>query len=204
MDLESIENSIYDEGIELFCGVDEAGRGPLAGPGFAAAVILPRDLKIPYLNDSKKLTEKRREELYGIIISGAVAYGIASADEAEIEELNILNATYLAMNRAIEKLSVTPLLALIDGNRNSGINIQSRTIVGGDGRCASIAAASILAKVSRDRYMVEISKRYPDYGFEKHKGYGTKEHYERLKEFGISAIHRKAFLKKQRGEVMGL
>lgn len=204
MELWSFENRLYDSGCGLICGVDEAGRGPLAGPVFAAAVILPRGIDIPGLNDSKKLAEKRREELFDVITNCALSYGVAFATEQEIEELNILNATFLAMNRAIAKLSIRPELALIDGNRNSGIKIPSIPVVGGDGLCASIAAASILAKVSRDRYMIEIAKKYPQYGFEKHKGYGTDQHYRCLREYGITAIHRKSFLKKLSGEVMGL
>jgi len=183
-------------GVSPVCGIDEAGRGPLAGPVCAAAVILPRGTVIEGLDDSKKLSEKKREALYEIIVSAAVAYGIAFATVEEIETLNILEATYLAMNRAAEKLSVTPALALIDGNRNRGIKLPSRCAVGGDGKCASIAAASILAKVTRDRYMIEIDKKYPEYGFKQHKGYGTKAHYAALRVYGPSEIHRMYFLKK--------
>ena len=195
-DLWEIENSIYDEGYELICGVDEAGRGPLAGPVCAAAVILPRGLVIPGVNDSKKLTEKKRESLYNIIKSEAISYGIAFADVDEIETLNILKAAMLAMNRAIEMLSPQPQLALIDGNRNKEIAVNSRCIVGGDGKCADIAAASILAKVTRDRYMLEMAQKYPEYGFDAHKGYGTKVHYAALREYGPSPIHRMSFLRK--------
>lgn len=195
-DLWEIENSIYDEGYELICGVDEAGRGPLAGPVCAAAVILPRGLVIPGVNDSKKLTEKKRESLYNIIKSEAISYGIAFADVDEIETLNILKAAMLAMNRAIEMLSPQPQLALIDGNRNKEIAVNSRCIVGGDGKCADIAAASILAKVTRDRYMLEMAQKYPEYGFDAHKGYGTKAHYAALREYGPSPIHRMSFLRK--------
>ena len=195
-DLWEIENSIYDEGYELICGVDEAGRGPLAGPVCAAAVILPRGLVIPGVNDSKKLTEKKREALYNIIKSEAISYGIAFADVDEIETLNILKAAMLAMNRAIEMLSPQPQLALIDGNRNKEIAVNSRCIVGGDGKCADIAAASILAKVTRDRYMLEMAQKYPEYGFDAHKGYGTKAHYAALREYGPSPIHRMSFLRK--------
>lgn len=195
-DLWEIENSIYDEGYELICGVDEAGRGPLAGPVCAAAVILPRGLVIPGVNDSKKLTEKKRESLYNIIKSEAISYGIAFADVDEIETLNILKAAMLAMNRAIEMLSPQPQLALIDGNRNKEIAVNSRCIVGGDGICADIAAASILAKVTRDRYMLEMAQKYPEYGFDAHKGYGTKAHYAALREYGPSPIHRMSFLRK--------
>lgn len=195
-DLWTLENEIYDEGWRLLCGVDEAGRGPLAGPVCAAAVILPRDLVIAGLNDSKKLTEKKREELFAIIRAEAIACGVAFASVEEIETLNILNATFLAMNRALEQLKVKPELALIDGNRNTGINMPSRCVVKGDARCADIAAASVLAKVTRDRYMLEMAEKYPAYHFERHKGYGTKQHYEALRAYGPSPIHRMSFLKK--------
>lgn len=195
-ELWTLENEIYASGISLICGVDEAGRGPLAGPVCAAAVILPRSLDIPGLNDSKKLSEKKREELFDVICREAAAYGIAFAGVEEIERLNILNATFLAMNRAIAKLGVMPELALIDGNRNTGIEINSRCIVKGDSKCADIAAASILAKVTRDRYMYEMAEKYPQYHFDKHKGYGTKLHYEAIREFGPSPIHRMSFLRK--------
>lgn len=195
-ELWELENEIYDAGEKLLCGVDEAGRGPLAGPVCAAAVILPRGLCIPGLNDSKKLTEKKREALYDIICSSAVSYGIAFATVDEIEEVNILNAAMLAMNRAIEKLSVQPTLALIDGNRNSAIKIASRCVVKGDAKCADIAAASVLAKVTRDRYMLKMAEKYPQYKFEKHKGYGTKDHYAALREYGPCEIHRPSFLRK--------
>ena len=195
-ELWELENEIYAEGYNLICGVDEAGRGPLAGPVYAAAVILPRDIVIDGLNDSKKLTEKKREALFDVITERALAYGIASASVKEIEELNILNATFLAMNRAIEKLDPVPELALIDGNRNTGIAMPSRCVVKGDSRCADIAAASILAKVSRDRYMLTLAEKYPQYHFEQHKGYGTKLHYEALREYGPSPEHRPSFLRK--------
>lgn len=195
-ELWELENEIYDSGVALLCGVDEAGRGPLAGPVYAAAVMLPRGCEIPGLNDSKKLTEKRREELFDVICGKALAYGVARAEVAEIEERNILGATMLAMNRAIAQLAPPPALALIDGNRNAGIAVPSRCIVKGDARCADIAAASILAKVSRDRFMLEMAERYPEYGFEQHKGYGTKLHYERLRQYGPSPIHRPSFLRK--------
>lgn len=195
-ELWELENEIYAEGFSLICGVDEAGRGPLAGPVYAAAVILPRDIVIDGLNDSKKLTEKKREALFDVITERALAYGIASASVQEIEELNILNATFLAMNRAIEKLDPVPELALIDGNRNTGIAMPSRCVVKGDSRCADIAAASILAKVSRDRYMLTLAEKYPQYHFEQHKGYGTKLHYEALREYGPSPEHRPSFLRK--------
>ena len=191
-----LEDSIYSEGFSLLAGVDEAGRGPLAGPVCAAACILPRNLEIPGLNDSKKLSPKARDSLYDIIINSAVSYGIAFATVAEIESLNILNATFLAMNRALSQLSPQPALALIDGNRNSGISIPSRCIVKGDSLCADIAAASVLAKVTRDRYMLTMAEQYPEYGFEKHKGYGTAQHYAALRQFGPSSIHRPSFLRK--------
>lgn len=191
-----LENEIYDSGIETLCGVDEAGRGPLAGPVCAAAVILPRGIDIPELDDSKKLSAKKREALYDVICREAVSYSVAFATVEEIESLNILGATFLAMNRAISGLSFVPELALIDGNRNSGIETPSRCIVKGDSKCADIAAASILAKVTRDRYMLELDKQYPQYKFSRHKGYGTKLHYEMLREYGASEIHRKSFLRK--------
>lgn len=189
------EHKAYDSGFKCVCGIDEAGRGPLAGPVFAAAVVLPVDCEIPGLNDSKKLTEKKRDALFEVIIEKAVAYSVASASEKEIDEINILNATYLAMNRAFDGLSVKPDMALIDGNREPGVDAMQKTVVKGDSKSMSIAAASILAKVSRDRYMLEIAKLYPQYEFQKHKGYGTKLHYERIREHGISDVHRKTFLK---------
>ena len=195
-ELWELENEIYDSGVELICGVDEAGRGPLAAPVCAAAVILPCGLEIEGLNDSKKLSEKKRDKLFEAICSEAVSYDIAFASVEEIEEINILNATMLAMNRAIEKLSVKPALALVDGNRNSAIKMPSRCVVKGDAKCADIAAASILAKVTRDRYMLEMAEKYPAYHFEKHKGYGTKLHYEALREYGPCEIHRPSFLRK--------
>ena len=195
-ELWELENEIYAEGFSLICGVDEAGRGPLAGPVYAAAVILTRDAVIEGLNDSKKLTEKKREALFDVITERALTYGIASASVEEIEKLNILNATFLAMNRAIDKLDPIPELALIDGNRSTGIAMPSRCVVKGDSRCADIAAASILAKVSRDRYMLTLAEKYPQYHFEQHKGYGTKLHYEALREYGPSPEHRPSFLRK--------
>ena len=195
-ELWKLENEIYAEGYELICGVDEAGRGPLAGPVCAAAVILPRDIEIEGLNDSKKLTEKKRDALFDVICDNSLSYGIAFATVEEIESINILNAAMLAMNRAIEKLSPRPQLALIDGNRNSAINVPSRCVIKGDAKCADIAAASILAKVTRDRYMLKMAEKYPEYHFEKHKGYGTKLHYEALHEYGPSEIHRPSFLRK--------
>lgn len=190
------EQKHFDEGYHFICGVDEAGRGPLAGPVCAAAVILPANIDIPGLNDSKKLTDKKRRELFPVICEKAIAYGIAFADHQEIDEINILQATYLAMERAISKLSVKPDFALIDGNRAKDFGIPVETIVGGDGRSASIAAASILAKVTRDDYMLDMAKTYPQYGFEIHKGYGTKVHYAALTEHGPCLIHRLTFLKK--------
>lgn len=195
-ELWSLENEIYREGVGVLCGVDEAGRGPLAGPVCAAAVILPRNLEIEGLNDSKKLSEKQREALYGLICEKALAWSVAFAQVEEIERLNILGATFLAMNRAIGGLAVRPELALIDGNRNGGIETPSRCVVKGDASCADIAAASILAKVTRDRYMLALAEEYPQYGFEKHKGYGTRAHYAALRRFGPSPAHRPSFLRK--------
>ncbi len=195
-DLWELENEIYDSGVSLICGVDEAGRGPLAGPVCAAAVILPRNIEIVGLNDSKKLSEKSREKLYDEICEKAMSFGIAFASVEEIEEFNILNAAMLAMNRAIAQLEPQPELALIDGNRSSAIEINSRCVIKGDAKCADIAAASILAKVTRDRYMLEMAEKYPEYHFERHKGYGTKLHYEALREYGPCEIHRPSFLRK--------
>lgn len=195
-DLWELENEIFDSGVSLICGVDEAGRGPLAGPVCAAAVILPRNIEIVGLNDSKKLSEKSREKLYDEICEKAMSFGIAFASVEEIEEFNILNAAMLAMNRAIAQLEPQPELALIDGNRSSAIEINSRCVIKGDAKCADIAAASILAKVTRDRYMLEMAEKYPEYHFERHKGYGTKLHYEALREYGPCEIHRPSFLRK--------
>ena len=191
-----IERNYHSLGYMAICGVDEAGRGPLAGPVYAAAVILPKGFELPELDDSKKLTEKKREALFDLIRESAIAYSVATASEREIDEINILNATYLAMNRAIEGLAVKADFALIDGNRSTGILLPNETVVGGDGIYSCIAAASILAKVSRDRFMLELAEKYPEYAFEKHKGYGTKLHYERLREHGPSEVHRLSFLKK--------
>ena len=191
-----IENELYDKyNFNYICGVDEAGRGPLAGPVCAAAVILPRNCIIDGLNDSKKLTSKKRDYLYDVIKEKSLSFSIAYASVEEIEQFNILEATFLAMNRAINGLDIKPDFALIDGNQSKGITIDNMTVVKGDSKCSNIAAASILAKVSRDRYMLEISKEYPQYYFEKHKGYGTKLHYECINKHGITAIHRKSFLK---------
>lgn len=195
-DLWRLEHEAYADGFEFVCGVDEAGRGPLAGPVCAAAVILPRDLQIEGLNDSKKLTDKKRRELFDVITAQAVSYGIAFADEKEIDEINILQATFRAMARAIAALDPKPQLALIDGNRAADFGLPVRTVVKGDSLSASIAAASILAKVTRDRLMERYAETYPQYGFEVHKGYGTKRHYEALRAFGPCEIHRKTFLKK--------
>ena len=193
IDLWELERGFRDSGFKTICGVDEAGRGPLAGPVFAAAVILPFGKEIPGLNDSKKLTERTRERLFDEITAIALDYGIASASPEEIDSLNILNATFLAMNRAISILSAKPDIALIDGNRSAGIQYKNSCIIGGDGKSASIAAASVLAKVSRDRYMCKMAEKYPLYGFEKHKGYGTALHYERLAAYGPCDIHRTTF-----------
>ena len=195
-----IENSLYSNGFKVICGVDEAGRGPLAGPVCAAAVILPEDLEIPGLTDSKKLTDKKRRELFPIIKEQAIAYGIGLASHEEIDEINILQATYLAMERALAQLAVKPDIAMIDGNRAKDFGLPVRTVVKGDSLSMNIAAASILAKVTRDDLMLEMAEKYPEYGFEVHKGYGTKAHYEALRQHGASAIHRKTFLKKFYGE----
>lgn len=196
IDMWEFEHKYIEQGYQHICGVDEAGRGPLAGPVCAAAVILPPDVEIPGLNDSKKLSDKKRRELFPVICEKAVAYGIAFADHSEIDEINILQATYLAMDRAIGNLSVKPDFALIDGNRAKDFGIPLETVVGGDGRSASIAAASVLAKVTRDDYMFKMAECYPKYGFDVHKGYGTKVHYAALTEFGPCPIHRMSFLKK--------
>ena len=200
VNLWEIEDGFYEKGIGVICGVDEAGRGPLAGPVCAAAVILPPHLEIPGLNDSKKLTDKRRRELMPLIKEQALAYGIAFATEQEIDELNILQATFLAMERAIQQLNIKPDLALIDGNREKDFGIPVQTVIKGDSRSANIAAASVLAKVTRDDLMLEMAEQFPQYQFEVHKGYGTKKHYEALREFGPSPIHRMSFLKKFYGE----
>ena len=200
INLWEIENSHFAKGIQVICGVDEAGRGPLAGPVCAAAVILPRDLEIPGLNDSKKLSDKRRRELFPVICREAVSYGIAFASAEEIDEVNILQATYLAMERALAQLTVKPDLALIDGNRAKDFGIPVETVVKGDSRSANIAAASILAKVTRDDLMLKMAEQYPEYGFEIHKGYGTKAHYDALREHGACPIHRTTFLRKFYGE----
>lgn len=184
---------------ELICGVDEAGRGPLAGPVCAAAVILPKGLVIPGLNDSKKLSDKRRRELFPIIQQEAVSFGIAFASQEEIDEINILQATFLAMRRAMEQLNPQPEFALIDGNRETDFGVPCKTVIKGDSLSANIAAASVLAKVTRDNWMMEAAEKYPGYGFEIHKGYGTKAHYGALEKLGPCPIHRRSFLKKLYG-----
>ena len=195
-----IEDSHFDKGLKLICGVDEAGRGPLAGPVCAAAVILPPHIEIPGLNDSKKLTDKKRRELFPVIKEQAIAYGIGLASHEEIDRINILQATYLAMERAIAQLSVKPELVLIDGNRAKDFGLPVQTVIKGDSLSASIAAASVLAKVTRDDLMLDAAKEYPQYAFDVHKGYGTKAHYEALRAYGPSPIHRMSFLKKFYGE----
>lgn len=190
-----LEDAKRAEGFARVCGIDEAGRGPLAGPVFAAAVVLRPGTEIPGLNDSKKLSAKKREELFDLILEAAEDCSVASATEREIDELNILQATYLAMDRAFSGLKEAPDCALVDGNRDPGIDTHVETVIKGDARSMSIAAASVLAKVSRDRYMLEIAKLFPEYQFEKHKGYGTKLHYEMLQQYGVSEVHRRSFLK---------
>lgn len=191
-----IEDENYAQGVEVICGVDEAGRGPLAGPVCAAAVILPPHVQIPGLNDSKKLSDKRRRELFPVICEQALAYGIAFATEQEIDEINILQATFLAMERALAQLTIRPDLVLIDGNRQKDLGLPVKTVVKGDSLSANIAAASVLAKVTRDDFMVRQAEQFPEYGFEIHKGYGTKAHYAALEQYGPCPIHRKTFLKK--------
>jgi len=200
VDLWEIEHSCFEAGFHLVCGVDEAGRGPLAGPVCAAAVILPPDVQIPGLNDSKKLTDKKRRELFDVITDQAVSYGIALVGEKEIDEINILQATFRAMEQAVARMDVTPDLVLVDGNREPKLRFPVKTVVKGDSRSASIAAASILAKVTRDRLMEQMDQAYPEYGFAVHKGYGTKRHYAALTEYGPSPIHRMTFLKKFYGK----
>lgn len=190
------EHKAHEDGFAVVCGVDEAGRGPLAGPVYAAAVILPDGLEDMGINDSKKMTEKKREQLFDIIIENATAYGIGFATEKEIDEINILNATFLAMRRAVEAMGVKPDLVLVDGNRKPDTGYEEMTLVKGDAKSISISAASILAKVSRDRYMKDLAERHPEYKFEQHKGYGTKLHYEMIEQYGILPDHRRSFLKK--------
>ena len=191
-----IEDQNYEAGFKVICGVDEAGRGPLAGPVYAAAVILPPHAQIPGLNDSKKLSDKRRRELFPVICNQAIAYGIGIATETEIDEINILQATFLAMERALAQLKVQPVLALIDGNREKDFGLPVKTIVKGDSLSANIAAASVLAKVSRDDFMIAQAEKYPQYGFDIHKGYGTRAHYAALEQYGVCPLHRMSFLKK--------
>ena len=191
----SYEKQAHAAGYAVVCGVDEAGRGPLAGPVYAAAVILPEGYEHPVLNDSKKLTAAKREKVFDDIIRDAVAYSIAFADEKEIDEMNILRATFLAMKRAVDGLSQRPDLAIIDGNLLPNTGVKETALVQGDAKCMSVAAASVLAKVSRDRAMLELDAKYPQYAFAKHKGYGTKLHYERIAQYGISDVHRRSFLK---------
>lgn len=199
-DMWSIENTWFENGFRIICGVDEAGRGPLAGPVCAAAVILPPNADIPGLNDSKKLSDKKRRELFPIIKEQAIAYGIAFVDHEIIDEINILQATYKAMGEAIAQLDRKPDLALIDGNRAADFGVPTETVIHGDSLSASIAAASVLAKVSRDDYMLKMAQVYPQYGFEIHKGYGTKAHYAAITEHGTCPIHRMSFLKKFYGQ----
>ena len=196
----SYEIAAHEKGYKVVCGIDEAGRGPLAGPVFAAAVILPENYSHPVLNDSKKLSEKKRDAVYDDIIKDAICYSVGIATEEEIDEINILNATFLAMKRAVEGLVIKPDFAYIDGNQYPKTGVNEETIVKGDGKCISVAAASIIAKVSRDRFMFEIDKQYPEYQFSKHKGYGTKLHYEMIEKYGVSKVHRRSFLKKILGE----
>lgn len=200
VDLWQIERSLFAQGVHPIAGIDEAGRGPLAGPVCAAAVILPEGLVIEGLNDSKKLSDKKRRALYDIIINQVVAYGIALVDEKTVDEINILQATFLAMRQAAEQLTVQPALALVDGNRAPGLRVPVQTVVKGDSLSANIAAASILAKVTRDRLMERLDAEYPQYGFAVHKGYGTKAHYAALREYGPCPIHRMTFLKKFYGQ----
>lgn len=195
MDWFVYERRAAEAGYPLVCGIDEAGRGPLAGPVYAAAVILPMGCEIEGLNDSKKVSEKKRELLFDVIREKALAYGIGSASAEEIDEVNILQATFLAMRRAYDALGQRADWALVDGNRMPPLPIPGETVVKGDAQCASIAAASILAKVSRDRVLRELDAKYPQYGFAKHKGYGTKAHYEAIKQYGLLPEHRKTFLK---------
>ena len=197
---EEFDATLRAKGYTCFCGVDEAGRGPLAGPVYAAAVILSPDAPIPGINDSKKLSEKKREELYEKIINTAVSYAVFSVDEKEIDEINILNATHKAMNKAVQSLDVPADYVIIDGNSIKDMQLPHETVVKGDAKSISIAAASILAKVSRDRYITCMAEKYPEYGFDKHKGYGTKAHTDAILKYGISPIHRKTFLKKLLGE----
>ena len=199
MELYLYDEQVRAEGYPALCGVDEAGRGPLVGPVVAAAVILPPDFQLEGINDSKKLSEKKREALFDVIKEHAVDYGIGMADHKEIDEMNILQATFLAMRRAVEAMGVTPEMVLVDGNQDPKLGLPTRTVVKGDATSASIAAASILAKVTRDRILIDMDKEYPQYHFAKHKGYGTKDHYAQLMEHGMCPYHRRTFLKKLKG-----
>lgn len=200
MDWMLYENEALASGYDIVCGVDEAGRGPLAGPVYAAAVVLKKGQTIEGVNDSKKLSEKKREELFDKIVSECSAFSVGTASEREIDEINILQATFLAMKRAVDGLSIKPDIALVDGNQTPPLDCAVKTVIKGDAKSESIAAASIIAKVSRDRYMKEMAAKYPEYQFEKHKGYGTKLHYEMIEKYGICEIHRKSFLKKVLGK----
>lgn len=195
MSLFEFDREIKKDGYNIICGVDEAGRGPLAGPVYACAIIMKEDFIIPEVNDSKKLTEKKREELYDIILENALDWSVASVCEKEIDEINILNATMKAMDMAISGLKTIPDLALIDGNQNRGIKFNNKTVIKGDAKSYNIAAASIIAKVTRDRFIIKMDELYPEYGFKRHKGYGTKEHIENIRKYGPCDIHRRTFLK---------
>ena len=199
MELFLYDAQVRAEGYPVLCGVDEAGRGPLLGAVVAAAVILPPVFQLVVINDSKKLSEKKREALFEVIKENAVAYGIGMADHKEIDELNILQATFLAMRRAVEAMGMTPDMVLVDGNQDPKLSLPTRTVIKGDATSASIAAASILAKVTRDHMLIEMDKEYPQYHFAKHKGYGTKDHYAQLMEYGMCPYHRRTFLKKLKG-----
>lgn len=200
MDWLLYENEALASGYDIVCGVDEAGRGPLAGPVYAAAVVLKKGQTIEGVNDSKKLSERKREELFDKIVSECSAFSVGTASEREIDEINILQATFLAMKRAVNSLSIKPDIALVDGNQTPPLDCAVKTVIKGDAKSESIAAASIIAKVSRDRYMKEMAAKYPEYQFEKHKGYGTKLHYEMIEKYGTCEIHRKSFLKKVLGK----
>jgi ribonuclease HII len=198
MTLQEFDNVYRERGFSALCGVDEAGRGPLAGPVYAAAVILPPDAELPRLNDSKKLSHKQREALHTLITEQAITYSVATASEAEIDEINIMQAALLAMRRAVNGLAFTPEIVLVDGNQDPHFGLPTELVIGGDGKSAAIAAASILAKVERDRYMAGLDRQYPKYQFAVHKGYPTKLHYELLDRYGPSPLHRESFLRKWR------
>jgi ribonuclease HII len=199
MGMWEIEDQYFEKGVKLICGVDEAGRGPLAGPVCAAAVILPLHIQLPGLNDSKKLSDKQRRSLFPLIKEQALAYGISLVDQTQIDSINILQATFLAMKQAIAQLAIKPEIALVDGNRAIDFGVRVQTVVHGDSLSASIAAASILAKVTRDDLMLEMAEKFPQYGFDIHKGYGTKAHYAALEKYGPCEIHRMTFLKRLYG-----